>query len=156
MTRFTSRFSSTWRAPLGHSISTRSILRACASAEVQPKIALRHVAAAAAHFIHLGAAARRHADPRADGAAVRPHAFQLQDDPVSGRLAGQFQQRRHFVLIVDHDFHGAIVIEVAEGRAARGVALENGRAGMFGNIFESPIAQIAVEDAPLFIVECRY
>ena len=61
-------------------------LRGPPESEVQPQIALRKIASSASDFRCLHEPARRHSHPRANRAAVRLHAFQLQFDPMVRRL----------------------------------------------------------------------
>ena len=68
-------------------------------------------------------------------------------DPVMIGRSVVPQQRRRLVLIHDHDVEIAIVIEVAEGAAATQWAPQ-ARAGLrIIQLLESPIAQIAKDDA---------
>src|SRR6266446_6757280 len=93
--------------------------------EMQPEIALRQVAAAAPHFIHLGAAAGREAHARSNGAPVGPDSFKFEKDPVPRGLMRRLQQRWRLILIVDQHLNGSVVIVVSKSCAARGMALKN-------------------------------
>ena len=75
------------------------------------------------NFIHLGMVAGDHAHPGADSGAIALGADQLDLDPVLPVAAVVAQQRRQVVHIQNQHVDVAIVVVVAEGRAAAGEAL---------------------------------
>src|SRR5260370_5654025 len=89
---------------------------------MQPAIADRQIGRLAQHLLRLHSVTIAHGNPRADCAAVRLDAGQLDLDPVMAAGYVVAQQGRRLVLIDDEDVHVPVVVEVAEGATAAGVA----------------------------------
>src|SRR5260221_10367448 len=78
--------------------------------------------------------ARDERDPRSDRLQVPAGADQTEPDPVPGVAAVVAQQARRLVDIVDEDVDVAVVVEVADGAAARAVPLFEGRTRFAGRL----------------------
>src|SRR5260370_41943605 len=89
---------------------------------MQPAIADRQIGRLAQHLLRLHSVTIAHGNPRADCAAVRCNAGQLDLDPVMAAGYVVAQQGRRLVLIDDEDVHVPVVVEVAEGATAAGGA----------------------------------
>jgi hypothetical protein len=104
-------------------------LRCSAQTEMEAQVALREIAASAAHFVDLRMSRGRDLDPRPDCATVRYRSSQLENNPVPWRVRRLLQERWRFVLIVYRDLNRSIIIDIAECRAARRVLLFERRTG---------------------------
>ena len=102
-----------------------------AEPEVQPDVAVREVAVAAAALGALHEIAGADGDEGADGGAIGPACVEIDDQIVAAVAAVVAQDRRRAVEIVDDDVEVAVVVEIADGRAAadRGLA-ERGAGAM--------------------------
>src|SRR6266478_6168074 len=121
-----------------------------ADAEVDAKIVLRKIAAAAADFVNLRiqllvAGEMCDAfDARADPAAIGFRADSLDLDPIIRRVGIAAQKLGEIVDGVDHDIEVAVIVEVTESTATCGDRRRDSGAGVIGNIVEAPVAQIFV------------
>ena len=88
---------------------------------MQPEIILRDVRAAAAHFVNLLVPACVTVTPRPDCIAPGSDRIaRIKEFPVRGHNV--LQQRRRFAHVDDHDLFVAVVIEISDGEAARGMS----------------------------------
>src|ERR1035437_3802064 len=85
-----------------------------AQPEVDAKVALREVAAAADHFAKLYQGARRCTHACIQSKAIALNALQLKADPVVLRSALRTQNRRLTLQILNDRFELAIVEEIAD------------------------------------------
>src|SRR5882762_868560 len=128
-----------------------------ADAEVDAEIVLRKVAAAAADFVNLWMQALLDGkmsdafDARADAAAIGFCADGFNFDPIVAGARVAAKELRVIVDGVDDDVEIAVVVEIAEGAAARGDGDGDARAGVIGNVAKVYIAQIFVEQLALRI-----
>src|SRR5438105_12236196 len=63
-----------------------------------------------------------------------------------------FQQRRRLILVIDRDFHRAIVIEVAERSTARGMLFQQRSPRTLRDVSKLAVGQILVKDRPILVV----
>src|SRR5262249_59221835 len=89
-----------------------------AETEVDWRVVLREVAAAAMNLVGLRHAAGGELDARADREAIALGARQFEADPMAAGHAGITQNHRAALQILDDDVHIAVVEEVADGEAA--------------------------------------
>src|SRR6266481_711935 len=126
-----------------------------ADAEVDAQIVLGKIAAAATDFVDLGmktffAGEMGDAfDARADAAAIGFCADGFYFDPIVAGAGVAAQKLRVIVDGVDDDVKIAVVVEIAEGAAARGDGDGDARAGVIGNVAKVSVAQILVEELAL-------
>src|SRR6267378_811085 len=88
-------------------------------------------------------------DARADAAAIgfRADGFDLDPIVAGARIAAQ--QLGKIVDGVDDNVEVAVIVEIAEGAAARGDGSGDARAGVVGNIAETAVAEILVKQFAL-------
>src|SRR4051812_7862336 len=105
-----------------------------AHAEVYAQVVLRIVAAARTYFVNLVAVRRHATDARADGVAVRLHSDEFDGEPVVFRARLGAEQFGVGVDGVDENVYSAVVVEVAEGAAARRRRFGDRPADPFGDV----------------------
>src|ERR1043166_1528524 len=119
--------------------------------EVHTQIVLRHVAAAAAYFVHLpvfpGGAVNAGAYP----GTIRPGADTFHFDPVVLDRRVAAKQLRQIIDTVHHHVQVSVVVEIAHCTAAGRNSLENARPPGHRYSGGSPIAQVVVQDLALAI-----
>ena len=138
---------------VGQRTSSRSTRMASAQAEVHAQVVLRIVAAAAAYFLHLRRAARGDAHARADRAAIRRDAHELQRQPVPSMLASiEAEEVRRVVDVVDEHVDVAVVVEVGERGAAAGFRSRSPAVrAVRVTSSKRPLPQVAVDDLALLV-----
>src|SRR2546425_10566760 len=95
--------------------------------------------------LRLAGRMRDAAEARADGAAVGLHADQLDLQPIVLRRQIAAEKLRIIVDGVDYDVEIAVIVEIAEGAAARGDGNGDAGAGLAGDVGEAAVAEIFVE-----------
>src|SRR5229473_3114309 len=88
-------------------------------------------------------------DACADAAAIGFCADGFDFDPIVAGARIAAQKLGKIVDGVDDDIEVAVIVEVAEGAAARGDRRGDARPGVVGNIIEAPVAQILVKQLAL-------
>ena len=86
--------------------------------KVQSQVALRHNAAAAVNFVHLGMLSSYHAHPRPNSSTVALCSDQFDLDPVLLVTPYIVEQRRKIVHVVHKDIDATVIVVVAKRRAA--------------------------------------
>src|SRR5580693_1294598 len=91
-------------------------------AEVDPEVALRKIAASAAHLVLLDKIASRGAEPGVQGQRTSLCRLQLEADPMIARdslVTSLVAQNHRFALqVLDHDIQVAVIKQVAHCQAA--------------------------------------
>src|SRR6266566_9546884 len=95
--------------------------------------------------LRLAGRMRDAAEARANGAAVGLYADQLDLQPIVLRREIAAEKLRIIVDGVDDDVEVAVIVEIAEGGAARSNGNGDAGAGLAGNIGEAAVAEIFVE-----------
>ncbi len=103
------------------------------------------------HFVHLDVLTGDHSNSSPDCSAIALRSHQLDFDPVLLVAAVVTKQRRRIVQIQNDDVHVSIVVVVSKGRPATVEMLCDARSHGGRNIFESPVAQILVDQARVFV-----
>src|SRR4051812_12054408 len=124
--------------------------------EVHAEVVLREIAAAAANLLPLLDAARDAAHSCADRVAIGRDAGQLQRDPVVTRTALAAEEVRPIVDVRDRHIDLAVVVEIAERRAAPRLRRRDRRAEPLGHVDETSIAAVAIHDLALFVSRFRF
>src|SRR5882762_5542242 len=117
---------------------------------MQAEVILGHEAGAAHYFVYLGVFGGDYTDPRADGAAVGFCAYALDFEPVVFGAAIVAEERGRLVHVDDGDVDVSVVVEIAEGGASAAVGLSDGGPARSADVDETPLAEILVQDFPLF------
>src|SRR2546425_1091991 len=115
--------------------------------EMHAQIILRKVTPAAPHFFHLAMTSRheRHSGP--DAVTVRLHSDCSNRKRIVLSATSVEEQGGRIILIVHHDVHIAVIVEVAEGHAATGPHQTQSGPGDARKIFERPVPFISVKQA---------
>src|SRR3954447_3946145 len=124
--------------------------------EVHAEVVLREIAAAPANLLPLLDAAGDAPHPRANRIAIRRDAGELQRDPVVTRIALTAEEVRPIVDVRDRHIDLAVVVEIAERRAAPRLRRRDRRAEPLGDIDEASIAAVAIHDLALFVSRFRF
>src|SRR2546425_7120298 len=95
--------------------------------------------------LRLAGRMRDAAEARADGAAVGLHADQLDLEPIVLRREIAAEKLGIIVDGIDDDVEVAVIVEIAEGAAARGDGNGDAGAGLGGDVGETAVAEIFVE-----------
>jgi len=128
-----------------------------AEAEVDAQVVLGEIAAAAADFVDLrmgiffAGGMGDAPEARADAAAIGFCADGFDFDPVVAGARIAAEELGEIVDSVDDDVEVAVIVEVAEGAAARGHGRGDAGAGVVGNVIEAAVAEIFVEQLALRI-----
>src|SRR5579884_393448 len=124
-------------------------LRGSPQSEMEPEVILRQIAPSAADFIHLHRGSASNLQPRANSVAVRCRAYGSDSQPVTCRRSVRHQQRRRLVQLIHGHAQTAVVQNVANGRTSAGMQCRERGTRMGADIFETPIAQVVVQQFPL-------
>src|SRR5262249_7628065 len=126
-------------------------LRRLPNSEMDAKIVLRDVAAAAADFVHLPVTGRRAINPRPDTRTIRFHPDGLHLHPVRLHRLMAAKKLWHIVDAVDEHIDIAIIIEVSERAAAARDFFQDPRSAFHGNVREFAVSQIPVQHLALAV-----
>ena len=119
------------------------------------QVVLRDVASPAPHLVHLHLARRLAPHARPDGAAVRSCPFELQGDPTISVERLRPEEVGRVVDVVHEDVDGAVVVVVAEGRPAAGLAVGDRRTQALADVLEPAVGAVAVHDLALLVPGLR-
>src|SRR5262249_6756038 len=123
-------------------------------AEMQSQAAAGIIAGRAPYFVGLRPPARRDPDLRSDRTAIRPVAFETQDHPILLFTRALVpQQPRNVVQIDDGNVQVPVSVEVFKGSSAARHFRRDSRTRPGGNILERAIAQVAVDQPRLTILD---
>ena len=115
--------------------------------EMKPQVILRHDAGAALHFSHLDVLTNDHSRACADSGSIAFRTDKLQLDPVLLFPSDVVQQRREIVHVEDQDVHASVIVVVAECGTTARIAFGDSRAHRGRDVFETPVAEILVDEA---------
>src|SRR5258706_3472339 len=117
---------------------------------MQAEVILGHEAGAAQYFVHLRVFGGDYTDAVANGAAVGFCPYALDFEPVVFGAGIIAQERRRLVHVDNGDVDVSVVVEIAEGGASAAVGLSDGGPACGADVDEAPLAEILVQDFPLF------
>src|SRR3981081_2811218 len=110
---------------------------------MQSAVVHRQVRRLAQHFLSLHLAPIMRRNSRADRAAIRLDASELDLDPVMATGYVIAQQRRRLILIDDEHVQIPVVIEIAESAAAAGMSRRDARSHFVDQFLELSLAEVA-------------
>src|SRR5580698_1337850 len=117
----------------------------CGGAEtkVETRIVCGDVARLAHGFLDMNFAAAANGDSASEGAAIAFGSVQADLDPVVVGRSVIAQERGRLILIHDENVEVAVIVEVAECATAADVAGVEGGLGLFGDLYECSVTEIA-------------
>src|SRR5689334_5289216 len=86
-------------------------------AEVQAEVVLREVAAGTAHFVGLDEVPGGNSDARVQSEPVAPCSAEFESNPVVVRSSLRAEDYGLTLEILDYDFLGAVIKQVADGES---------------------------------------
>src|SRR5262245_5653178 len=119
---------------------------------MQSQITLREVAAAAPHFVDLGQITGDNLDPGSDAVAIAFHTDGLDQHAVISIASVVMQKLWRAIQIADDHVDAAVVVQVAEGYAARDPLFHQRGAELGGNFRKRAVPVVSVKQLPLAIM----
>src|ERR1700723_1819849 len=118
---------------------------------MEAQVVLRKIARAALNFTHLNQISGRYRDTRADRGFIALRSDQAKHRSVIGGFGAIDQQYRRAVHIHRQNIHPAVIIYVADRRAAPGSAEQFAETGNLADILEGAVAFVAEQHQRLAI-----
>src|SRR5262249_24641222 len=120
--------------------------------KVQSQITLREVAAATPHFVDLGQITGNNLDPGSDAVAIAFHTDGFDQHAVVSIASVVMQKLWRAIQIAYDHVDAAVVIQVAEGYAARDPLFHQRGAELGGNFRKRAVPVVSVEELALAIM----
>src|SRR5205814_7483585 len=94
-------------------------------------------------------------DTSAHRVPIALHAHQLQVEEVVAIASTVVQQQRRIAIVGHDQVREAVIIKIRESHSASDIGFLRSDAGLFGGLYESPVALVVKERVDLLVVNFR-